>query len=476
MNKTQWQQTVGVLMLTSILGGCASFGHQEKLATTLSAEQLHLTAKPQTAVRTDWWKALNDPVLNNLVDTALQQSPTLKIADARLREARSITGIAKSKDGPQVDATASVDRRRYLEYPNYGLFPTPMGGNFFTTYSTLLEANWEFDFWGKNEANIRAALGTEKALALESLQSQLVVTQSVVAQYTALQRLTQQQDVLKARLRLAQTRLALTQARANAGLLPKETLHQATAQINQLQQQASRLQTEGDQARYALAALTGQGPNSLGSLKPSALGPLPRVDDAQLTTQLLGNRPDIVAMRTRVEVAMENIKAAKAEFYPNVNLSAFIGLSSLDISKLLDRDARSLGITPAISLPIFHSGQLQSNLNKQQSAYNIAVESYNQSVLNALRDVATAISNFKQSNNQFEDASEAHGNTSRVSDSTTLRYKAGLVSKLDVLNAQDGALTQQLGKIDAAATSQLAWVTLNTALGGGFTTNADTTH
>lgn len=471
MNKPNWQQTAGVLMLTAMLGGCASFGEEATPARPLTAAQLQLGSNTASQVGHRWWQQLNDPVLDQLIDTAMQQSPSLKAADARLREARSAIGMAQSKDGVQVSADASLDRERYSLY---GLFPSPIGGNYYGVYTLSLGASWEIDFWGKNRAAVKAAIGNQQAVALEAQQARLVITQAIIAQYTSLQRLLQQAQLLQAHQQLAQSQLALTQARVSAGLLPGDSLRQAEIRLKQLSQQSSMLADQADHARHALAALTGQPPNALANLTPAALKPAPAMPEAALTLDILSQRPDIVAQRARVEAMNESVKAARAEFYPNVSLSAFAGQSALETSDLFRASSKVVGITPAIHLPIFTAGALQANLASTRARYDIAVENYNQTVLDALRDAADSLSTWQKTASQLSDARQATQLSRKASDSTVLRFKAGLVDKLAVLQAQEADLNQQAGKIDATAANRMAWANLNTALGGGFATSETT--
>ena len=471
MNKPNWQQTAGVLMLTAMLGGCASFGDETAPAKPLMASQLQLDSHSASQVGPGWWQQLADPALDQLISTALQQSPSLKIADARLREARSAIGMTESKDGLQVQANASMDRERYSLY---GLLPAPIGGNYYDVYTLSLSASWEIDFWGKNRAAVKAAIGNQQAVALEGQQARLVLTQAVIAQYTGLQRILAQAQLLKARQQLAQSQLALTQARVNAGLLPGDSLRQAEIRLKQLSQQDSVLADQADHARHALAALTGQPPHALDSLKPAPLKPAPAMPDAALTLDILGQRPDIIAQRARVEAMNESVKAARAEFYPNVALTAFAGQSALETSDLFKTGSKVVGIAPAIHLPIFTSGALQANLASTRARYDMAVENYNQTVLDALRDAADSLSTWQKTAGQLSDAHQATQLSRKASDSTVLRFKAGLVDKLAVLQAQDADLNQQAGKIDATAANRMAWATLNTALGGGFATSETT--
>ncbi|MEJ8673348.1 efflux transporter outer membrane subunit [Chromobacterium amazonense] len=468
MNKKSWPQTAGALLLSAMIGGCASFGPDVTPEQALSAEQLKLAAPGKQSVSTDWWRQLNDPALNRLVEATLQDAPSLKLAAARLRQARAAVGIVESKDGPQLDATANaVDL-------HYDPLQPLLKKDHLTAYTAALVGSWEFDFWGKNHAAVSAALGQQQAIAYEGQQTRLLLTQAVLAQYTQLQRNQAQAKLISQRLAVAESRRALTQARVNAGLLPGDNQRGNEVSIDRLQQQQSALNADIERNRHALAALTGQGPQAAASLDaaPLALPPAPALDS--LNADLLGRRPDIAAQRARVESMSQSVKEARAEFYPNVKLTAFAGQSSLELDQLWKSNSSLWGFMPAISLPIFHSGQLQSNLAKQQAGYDMAVQQYNQTVVDALRDSADSVSGWQSSQRQLQQAERALNSSRRASDAMAARLRAGLVNKLSLLDAQDAQLSQQSIYIDAMAANRLAWASLNTALGGGFQTEPAT--
>jgi NodT family efflux transporter outer membrane factor (OMF) lipoprotein len=469
VKRQPWQQGFSLLILTTLLGGCAGFGPDHKAADLLTADQLALSAKSAHAPAQGWWHQLQDPQLDQLIETAHQHSPSLKLVEDRLQEARNAAGLSESQLGPKVDLEAGNVRERFS---TNGYMPAPIGGNFYNSYTLSLNASWELDFWGKNHAKVRAALGAMQAAALETQQARLLLTQAVIAQYTEIQRQQQLQRINLQRLQLIGTRISLMQARVSAGLLSADTVQQAEMSKTRLQASNAEIQGNLQRARHALAALTGQAPNALDALKPATLGEPPRVVEAAVTSDLLGRRPDIASQRALVEAMSENVKAARAEFYPNVSLSGVLGYNSVDLSTLLEHSSRIVTFAPALSLPLFHSGQLQANLKGQQSRYDQAVDTYNQTLLNGLKDAADALSSQQQTHAQLLQAHKGFDASKKAADAMLLRLRAGMVSKLDVLDSQDTALSMQGNQLEAQAGARLAWAKLNTALGGGLATVA----
>jgi NodT family efflux transporter outer membrane factor (OMF) lipoprotein len=469
VKRQPWQQGFSLLILTTLLGGCAGFGPEHKSADLLTAEQLALSAKTAHAPAQGWWHQLHDPQLDRLIETALNRSPSLQLVEDRLRDARNAVKLNESQLGPKVDLNAGNVRERFS---TNGYMPAPIGGNFYNSYTLALNASWEIDFWGKNQAKVRAALGSVQSAALETQQARLLLTQAVIAQYTEIQHQLQLQKINQQRLQLIGSRISLMQARVSAGLLSADTVEQAKMSQTRLQASNEAIQGDLQRARHALAALTGQAPNALDKLQPATLGDSPRVVDAAVTSDLLGRRPDIASQRALVEAMSENIKAARAEFYPNVSLSGFLGFNSVDLSTLLEHSSRIVEFAPALSLPLFHSGQLQANLKSQQSRYDQAVDLYNQTLLNGLKDAADALSSQQQSRNQLQQARKGFDASKKAADAMLLRLRAGMVSKLDVLDSQDTALAMQGTQLDALASTRISWAKLNTALGGGLATAA----
>jgi NodT family efflux transporter outer membrane factor (OMF) lipoprotein len=466
VNKYPWQQGVSLLVLTTVLSGCAAFGPDHTPANLLTPAQLSLPATQGKMPEAGWWQQLNDPTLNKLIDTAVARSPSLQQAQNRLNEAKGELGLSESHLGPQVNLSATDDRQLYSANGIFGAEPA-FAGHYINDYTLTLNASWEIDFWGKNRAQIKAALGEMRAAMLETQQAQLVLTQAVIGQYTAIQLQQQQLQINQARIRLADTRIQLMKARVSAGILSADTVFQVQTARAALEAQNASIKGDIQRSRHALAALTGQTPTALDTLTVPDLAPAPEMDGARLSLDLLGRRPDIASQRAQVESMAETVTAAKAAFYPNISISAFAGVNSLAYGTLFQHASRIADFQPALTLPIFNSGELRSNLHVQQARYDQAVNSYNQSILDGLRDAADAMTGEQQAKAQLQQANLGYRASTRSADAMTLRLKAGMVNKLDVLDSQDAVLAQRSTELNAVANQRLAWAKLNTALGGG---------
>jgi NodT family efflux transporter outer membrane factor (OMF) lipoprotein len=225
--------------------------------------------------------------------------------------------------------------------------------------------------------------------------------------------------------------------------------------------------------RNQLASLLGQGPDrGLAIERPAAAALTPVALPSTIPAELLGRRPDLVAQRWRVEAARKAIDSAKAEFYPNVNLLAFVGLSSLGGAGFLSAASRTLGAGPAITLPIFEGGRLRGNLAGQDADYDIAVEQYNQALADALRDVVDQLASFRSVDEQRIQQKQALATTREAYDLALLRYREGIGNYLQVLSAEQPWLAQQVLDADLQARELSLSINLARALGGGYETTS----
>ncbi len=383
---------VSTLSLAMVVAGCASTNGLSTQASLRDANALAAQKSlagsaitPASWPRSDWWTSLGDRELDRLIDEALAGSPTLKVAAARTRKALSFAETSKAALYPRVDASYEGTRERFAEH---GLVPPPAAGGWRTVHQLQATLNWELDFWGKNRAAFESALGEVRAAEVDAYAARLALSANVAQAYVQLQRAYLQLDVAQSTLKEREQIFALTRDRNAAGIDSRLELKQAESALPATREQIAQLDETIALTRNQLAALLGQGPDrglQIGRPDAHSLGTV--VLPASLPAELLGRRPDLVAQRARVEAAQKDIAVAKAEFYPNVNLIAFIGLQSIGSAGFLSAASRTLGAGPAVSLPIFDAGRLRGNLAGRNADYDIAVESYNQTLADALREV-----------------------------------------------------------------------------------------
>lgn len=438
-------------------------------AARTEGQTLGLTAETASWPTTQWWQRYGDSQLNALVDEALANSPSMTAAQARLDQANATVGRARSPLFPRVDANYAFTRERIPE--NY-IYPPPLGGSVQTDNRLALDFSYELDFWGENRARLDSALSQQQAADADKQAARTMLTSAVVQSYLSLQDAFDQRDVLKKILSQRQEVLSITQQRFGAGLDTQVEVKQAESSLAAGKVELTQIETTLAQLRNQVAALVGAGPERGQSLQSAAMTAPSGGIPASIPLELLGHRADVTAARWRAEAAQHEIAAAKAQFYPNVNLTAFVGFQALGFNDLLQSASRTAAIGPAISLPIFHGGELNANLAGRRADADLAVADYNQTVLNAVRQVADSMDAIRLLSQETVEQRQARESIEAAYDLAVNRYRAGLGNYLTVLVAQTGVLTQARLDTDLRIRAYKLDADLANALGGGYVPEA----
>ncbi len=473
---TVWM-TIATAML---LAGCASFDGNRTHAEALDPQKLEtrrtLAAITSTAAEWPadaWWTRFDDPQLNALIDEALKDGGAinLRAAEARLRTAQAAARGTESRGLPTLSLNASSTRERFSE--NY-IYPPPLGGSTYSLNQATLDFRYEIDFWGRNRAAIDSARSQGRAAEADLQAARLALTTSIARAWFQLQRLQTLREVTMSALRQREDVVTLATQRFNAGLDTNAELRQAEASVPAARVDIAQLDESMGLVRNQIAALLGQGPDrgrEIGVPQGRALADIAL--PAALPAELLGHRPDLVAARWRVEAARGQIDVARAEFYPNINLVAQAGFLALGAARFLDPSSRNLSAGPALSLPIFEGGRLRANLAGRNAEYDAAVEQYNATLVDAVKDVADQVVSLQSVEAQRPDQELARVKTEQAYDVAVTRYKAGLTTYLTVLNAQTAVLQQQRADAELRARVLDLDVALTRALGGGYRPGTD---
>jgi len=414
----------------------------------------------------DWWRAYGDPQLDTLVDEAIAGSPTLAVARARIEQADAAARFADATRWPQLGVGAAVDRQRYSEN---GLFPPPIGGSTLTTGQLAASFSHQFDFWGKQRSAFDAALSRARAAAIEGEAARLALAAAIAESYVELEHQYALRDVAEAAAKQRDRIRDLTGLRVQAGLETQVELRQSAASVFAARTDIAAADERIGLLRNALAALLGKGPDrGLAITRPHlGDGPAARLPST-LPADLLGRRPDVVAQRLRVEAASSDIAAARAGFYPNVDLTAFLGLQAVGLGQLLKGASRIGDVNLAMSLPIFDGGRLRANLAARDADYDLAVQQYNATLVEALREVADQVNSWHAVDQQSADQHQAQEQAEEAYRLALLRYQGALSSYLTVLSVESQVLAQQRMAADLRARRLAISIALSHALGGGF--------
>lgn len=460
-------------LAVSIVAGCAAFGDAQSTQTMTSPDALAQGASQVLAPghgewpSQDWVDQFQDPQLRALVDEATHDNPNLQAAFARVQASRAMAMATRAALYPGIDFEGSIVRQRFS---STDLFEgTPLAGSWQNASRMQFGLDYDFDFWGKNRAALEAALSEDRAAEAESQASRLLLSTAIARNYNRLAALYAQRDVAERAIAQRRDLTELSRQRLSAGLDTQVETTQARGTVAAAQTDLQRIDEDIALARNQLAALLGKGPDrGLRIAKPTLLAHATPTLPDDLAIGLLGRRPDIVAARWRVEVAAGDVSVARKEFLPDITFSAYAGVASLDPSNLLMGISRTFGFGPAVQLPIFAGGRLRANLKGRYAQYDIAVASYNQTLVDALRETADTVTSIRSVDQQIVTQREALDLAEHAYSLATTRYKAGLGTQLTVLNAESTVLQQRRLATDLQARRLDLQIGLVKALGGGY--------
>jgi multidrug efflux system outer membrane protein len=416
-----------------------------------------------------WWQVYQDPQLNTLIQRALQDSPNLAVAQARVTNAQAAVTSQRADEGARLDLNTGANRQRYS---SNGFFPPPLGGAYYNDFSVQARASYDFDWWGRHRSLIAAALGEANASQAEAAQARQTLAANVAQSYFRLQMLWARQDNVNALTAVQRDLVRDVEARMAHGLVNQDALQRARLDLGTLTEQASRYDTQAAREREALRALIGGDSEALADLARFQPRPADNALPHDLGMELLARRPDLQAARWRVEAQLGRIAASQAAFYPDINLMAGIGLDAVSLGKLLRYPSRTPIAGGTLNLPIFDAGRLKAQLGAARAGRDELLAEYNQAVLDAVRDVAVQGATLQGLAREEETHAAALEAARKLADNAQARLTRGLADRADVLQAKQNMLRQRdtdLVLIDARLQAQ---VLLAEALGGGYHADA----
>ena len=453
------------------LSACASVpklgpAPQPKSPSTYAASQTF--AAPVADWPSDrWWAAYGDPQLNGLIDEALAGAPDLAKARARVRLAESLAETAASTLGPHIAVTASIAEAKQSYNMGVPKALVPHGWKGVGLVGAGLD--WQLDYMGKNRALLAAATSETEAARADEAATRLTLSTAVAAAYADLTQLHADHKAAEEALRVRADSEHLISARSAQGLETQAALERAHAGRAAAEAELAALDEAIGLERNAIAALLGQGPDrGLRIVQPTAGAIHGFGLPANLQADLIGRRPDVVAARLTAEAASKRIKVAKAEFYPNINLTAFLGAQAIGLDMLTKSGSGVGSVGPAVSLPIFDSGRLQGNYRGARAQYDEAVASYDQTLTKALHEVADSAVSARALEARLAKSREALTASQTAYDLAHQRYAHGLGTYLDVLTAEDALISSRRAVADLETRAFTLDVALVRALGGGF--------
>ena len=466
------QKSPFVLVLAcTVIGitGCVAIPPDQDVLPRQDMTKVQLAADIKLArdgwPQAQWWTQYGDPQLDNLIGHALADSPDLKAAAARIGAAQAVLTINKASEGIGAGFNAGVNRQRYS---GNGLFPPPIGGNAFTDESLQLQARYDFDWWGKRRSQIAAVLGETNARRADYAQAEQTLAAVIAQTYFNLQSGWARLANLRKMAALQHDLLMDQIKRVAHGLGSIDDQHLAEAHLSELKEQIAQLDAQTIHEREALRALVGADSNAFADLKPVAAPGLSHAMPSKLGVELLARRPDLQAARWRVEASLDRTEVAKAAFYPDINLTGSFGLDAMSLNRLFEADSRTFLVGPVLSLPLFNSKALQGRLDAARNERNELIADYNQSVLNAVCEVAQAGAALQGIETQLRQQADVMASTGAMLRAAQSRFKHGLADHAKMLHAEMAALQQRDIDLQLQHQRLLAEVALTKALGGGY--------
>lgn len=468
-----WATAPGVAAVLAVAlwsGGCAGLPPQPRPATLPTQAPLSDYAGEHGVwPAPDWWTRYHDPTLDQLIDLALRSSPTLAAAHARFDSARQSVRVAGAVTGAHIDAVADADRQRLSDN---GVFPPRLLGFYwYNLYDLGLQASYTFDWWGKQKALVDAALDDAHAAQADRSAASLLLASSVADAYFGWQadqsRLALAREQEDALVREA----GITASRIRAELESADRAQQAASAVAEVRERMAGLEGSARLRVVAIAALVGRSAAQLPVFTPK---PLPAVDDAlpdDVGLDLLARRADLTASRWRVEAAERNRDSARAEFYPDLSINALLGVQSIDIGSLLKYGSRVPQVSAAIHLPIFDEGRLKARYGASQAAIDSAVASYQETLVDAARDVATQAAARAQLAAQRTQRLIGVDAAQRLRASAAARVRQGVDDSRIELAATESWIEQRDTLLQLESQALSTDIGLQRALGGGYDRN-----
>ena len=413
-----------------------------------------------------WWRGYDDPQLNDLMDLAMRQAPDLALARSRVRSAEQSARLAAAQLGLTVNGNVQFSRQRLSQH---GLIPTRfLGLTWYGQTDLGVQLQYDFDWWDKKRSTMEAALDQAHAAEAQRSAAALAIQYAVADTYFSWQ-------ADQARLQLADRLLAtqrqfaqIARLRVKQGVDLPDEAQKARAQLAEVRELRVSLAGSARIRRAALASLLGLAPAQMPPLQARPLPPIERGVPANAGLDLIARRPDIAASRWQVEAALQQTDTARAEFFPDVSITALAGLSSIDIDKLFSAGSRVFALTPAVHLPIFNNGLLKANYGYSRAQLDAAVAQYDGTVLTAAREVSTQALSAEQIAASRREQQVQIAADAQLLASAQARLNQGVRDARESLAAREQLLQQRDDAIQLHAQALATDLALIKALGGGY--------
>lgn len=464
-----WWRKLATALGALVLAGCTVVGRDHEAPETELPQQF--LEQPGAAVLRDdpelahWWRRLDDPILNGLVERAAAGSLDLRAALARVREARALRGVARSEYWPTVDLSGSYTRLDESENTPFGSFAEERD-----VHDARLDASWELDLWGRVRRSVEAADADLAATIEDARDVQVSVAAEVALAYVDLRAYQRRFELARTNVALQEETLDLVRARFDAGLVGERDVAQALTNLQTTRSRVPQLEVGARAAENRLAVLLGVAPGTLSAelSLASAIPVAPLQVAVGVPAELLRRRPDIRRAERALAAETARVGVAEGDLYPRLSLFGNLGFQAEDAADLFESDSRVFGIGPSLRWNVFSAGRLRDRVEAQEARVQQAAAAWEGTVLAALEETENALAAFVREQSRRSSLSEAAAHARRSVELARTQYTEGLSDFQAVLDSERALadLEDTLAQSSAAITTHL--VRLYKALGGGW--------
>jgi multidrug efflux system outer membrane protein len=448
--------------LLALLGGC-SFGPKYQRPAVVTPAAYRGAAEPAATAEplgdTKWWTVFQDDELQKLIRTALTENLDVQIAASRIVQAQAQLGVTRADQFPTVNGTGGVSRQRN---PSNPVFPA-----FEANLSQLgLSAAWQFDFWGRYRKATEAARATLLANEWNRKAVLGTLVANVATAYFQLRELDLELEIARRTLSARGESLGLTRTLEEGGAISRLDVHQAEILVEQAARKIPDLEKRTEQQENLISTLLGRNPDAVARGKRLTEQAMPPAIPAGLPSALLERRPDIRRAEWQLVAANARIGVAKAAYFPQISLTGAAGFQAYSVTGLFDSKVYNVGA--ALTQPIFDFGRNRANVRLTEAQKEEMVLTYRQAIQQAFREVSDALVAVTRNREYRERQESLRTSAGRASELSSIRYKGGATSYLEVLRSETDLFDAEIELAQAQLNERLAVIQVYNALGGGW--------
>jgi len=460
-----------LIAVTAILAGCMLGPNYKRPAIDAPKAFRFEDKTAKDVANTEWWEQFKDPVLNELIKSALAENKDVKIAAARVEEFLGKYGVSRSQLFPQVGADANASRNRASQ----AAVPVPLPAGVdaqFTNIQATIYASWEIDVWGKirrlNEAARADLLSTEEGRRATIL----TLVASVASSYINLRDLDQQLEIAKATAASRGESVKVFDLRFKGGVVSEMELAQNKSEYESALASIPQIQIQIAQQESALSLLLGRNPGPIKRGREIGKFDAPAVP-AGLPSELLERRPDLRQAEQDLIAANARIGAAKALYFPTISLTALFGGVSTQLSSLFSGASRVWSYAGDATVPVFTAGRISGVVKQSEALQQQALLQYEKSIQTAFKEVEDALVSLQKSREQVASQSRQVDSLRTYARLARLRYENGYTSYLEVIDAETRLFNAELSYTQTQGNVFSSLVGLYKAMGGGWVVDAE---